>query len=203
MKIKTIIFDIVDVLLYYPWKEWAIQTYGEENYALLNKAFWESGNWKALDQGICSAEDFLETCYTIDPDSSHWPLYKDALFRIGECSSIYPHTFPLLTSLKERGFQILFLSNYTTILRKERPDVLAFLSLMDGGLFSCDIHLTKPDPGIYQELYKKYQLHPSECLFIDDSLANVEAARELGFHTVRFMGYDASYPEILQILDSN
>ena len=44
--------------------------------------------------------------------------------------------------------------------------------------------LAKPDERIYLVLLERYELAPSECLFIDDSARNIQAATALGFHTL-------------------
>ena len=41
-------------------------------------------------------------------------------------------------------------------------------------VISCETQTLKPEPAIYQTLLEKYSLNPAECLFIDDSPANVE-----------------------------
>jgi 2-haloacid dehalogenase len=45
---------------------------------------------------------------------------------------------------------------------------------------------TKPDPAIFRLLLLRFGLTASRCVFIDDTLKNVEAARLLGFHAIRF-----------------
>ena len=40
----------------------------------------------------------------------------------------------------------------------------------------------KPGSEIYQTLLDRYNLDPSESLFIDDRPENIEAARKLGMH---------------------
>ena len=59
------------------------------------------------------------------------------------------------------------------------------LDRFDGGVASCEVHINKPDPRIYQALLDKYGLKASECVFIDDNLANVQAAFTLGFVGIR------------------
>lgn len=44
--------------------------------------------------------------------------------------------------------------------------------------------LIKPNQAIYQLLLERYQLQAEECLFIDDSKANILAAQALGIHTI-------------------
>ena len=60
-------------------------------------------------------------------------------------------------------------------------EVQGVLDRFDGGVASCEVHINKPDPRIYQALLDKYGLKASECVFIDDRLENVQAAFALGF----------------------
>ena len=57
--------------------------------------------------------------------------------------------------------------------------------MFDGGVASCEVHVNKPDPCIYQALLDKYGLKASESVFIDDRQDNVQAAFELGFVGIR------------------
>ena len=59
-----------------------------------------------------------------------------------------------------------------------------FLPLLDGGVFSCEEKLIKPDHAIYERIVEKYNLKPEECVFIDDSERNVIGARECGLYAV-------------------
>ena len=46
--------------------------------------------------------------------------------------------------------------------------------------------MLKPDPAIYRLLIDRNGLAASDCLFIDDSAANVEGARAVGMDAVLF-----------------
>ena len=86
--------------------------------------------------------------------------------------------------LKNHGYSVYYLSNIpedVLALLKER----GVLDRFDGGVASCEVHINKPDPRIYQALLDKYGQKASECVFIDDNLANVQAAFTLGFVGIR------------------
>ena len=90
----------------------------------------------------------------------------------------------LVRRLKNHGYSVYYLSNIpedVLALLKER----GVLDRFDGGVASCEVHINKPDPRIYQALLDKYGLKASECVFIDDNLANVQAAFTLGFVGIR------------------
>ena len=63
-----------------------------------------------------------------------------------------------------------------------------FLARFDGIVVSAHERLLKPDPRIYARLCERYGLIPAHCIFIDDSLPNVEAARDLGMRGHHFQG---------------
>lgn len=48
----------------------------------------------------------------------------------------------------------------------------------------------KPEKECYEILLNKYSLLPEECLFIDDSLANVQVAESLGIKSIHFTNFD-------------
>ena len=47
----------------------------------------------------------------------------------------------------------------------------------------------KPEKECYEILLNKYSLVPEECLFIDDSLANVQVAESLGIKSIHFTSF--------------
>lgn len=58
-----------------------------------------------------------------------------------------------------------------------------FDDLFDKAYFSFDLHLSKPNPEIYEFVINQHELDPSETLFIDDREDNIETAQKLGFKT--------------------
>ena len=86
----------------------------------------------------------------------------------------------LVQKLKSHGYCVYYLSNIP-------EDVLDLLmerdmkGLFDGGVASCEVHINKPDPRIYQALLDKYGLKAKESVFIDDRLDNIQAAFQIGF----------------------
>ena len=67
---------------------------------------------------------------------------------------------------------------------------LEFMPYMDGGLVSFLAGRTKPDPEMYRMFLLKYGLRADECVFIDDTEENVEAAKVLGFSGIVFHDYE-------------
>ena len=65
-----------------------------------------------------------------------------------------------------------------------------FLAGFAGIIVSGHEGLLKPDPAIYRLLLERYSLHAAQCVFVDDSLKNVEAAQQIGMRAVHFTGPD-------------
>jgi glucose-1-phosphatase len=73
-----------------------------------------------------------------------------------------------------------------------------FDQLFDKAYFSFDLHLSKPNPEIFEFVINQHRLVPSETLFIDDTFEHIEAARKLGLKT-----YHLQKPERLRDIFTN
>lgn len=97
-----------------------------------------------------------------------------------------PGTVDLLHALGDGGIGLHGLTNMPTVtfahLREAYPELKRFKTTVVSG----DEGVVKPDPRIFEILIERAGLQPQRTLFIDDSLANVEAASKLGFATHRF-----------------
>jgi putative hydrolase of the HAD superfamily len=52
--------------------------------------------------------------------------------------------------------------------------------------YSADLGVSKPDPVFFRRIAERVQRAPDDLLLIDDSLANVEAARTVGWSAIRW-----------------
>ena len=114
---------------------------------------------------------------------------SNVLAPIGERLEPIAVTVNLLASLRDRrdageDLRLYYLSNmpepYARVLEYRH----AFFRWFDGGIFSGDVKLIKPQREIYDLLTERYGLVAADTLFIDDSLPNVLAARELGWKAI-------------------
>ena len=187
--IKNVIFDIGRVLIFYNWKQFLLEEFGDQQTAdILFDAFFGHGLWNEMDRGVLT-EDELTASFL-----QYAPGYEEQIRSFTRSFAVrftqHPYTKPWISSLKEQGFGVYYLSNYCQQAIDANPDVLDFTGLMDGGIFSCHVKLIKPDPAIYRCLCEKYGLVPEECVFIDDKQANVDAAIAFGMQAFVFKGYD-------------
>jgi 2-haloacid dehalogenase len=93
----------------------------------------------------------------------------------------------LLTELKANKTPLYAITNFSSEKFVEAQVRFPFLktSFLDI-VVSAEERMLKPDVRIYQILIDRNDLAPERCLFIDDSLANVETARQLGMTAHHF-----------------
>ncbi|HIZ85057.1 MAG TPA: HAD family phosphatase [Candidatus Coprenecus stercoravium] len=73
--------------------------------------------------------------------------------------------------------------------------------LFERQYLSYKMRLAKPDPEIFREVIRDSGILPEETLYIDDSPANIEAAKALGFNVVLFNTRDNLYGKISEYIE--
>lgn len=197
--INTIIFDIGRVLVEWDWQGY-LQGFGfsGEKTEKLAKAIFQSEYWKETDRGVWSDEEILQSFIKVVPE------YEEDVRAVwddmGKCIWKCEYTDEWIEELKERGYKVYYLSNYGKTLREKSKEALNFTENCHGGIFSYEIQKIKPDYAIYKALVEKYSLIPKQCVFLDDTMENIEAARECGFHGIQFITYEQAKKELEEIL---
>ena len=138
---------------------------------------------RPFEDGIALLEEkFPEYAFAI---RFYWTRWDEMM------GGAVPGTADVLRELKQKGYRIYALSNWsheTFPLAQKRFDVL---KEFDGIMLSGDEKLVKPDPVFFSRLLQKYDLHAPNCIFIDDNAANISKAADLGFETILFTDADA------------
>ena len=102
-------------------------------------------------------------------------------------SGAIPETESLIEDLAVAGVPQYALTNMSN---EAWPGVQAmspvFRHLRDP-VVSAEEKVIKPEPRIYEIVLERTGLSPQDLLFVDDSAANIEAARAMGFHVHHFV----------------
>ncbi|MDJ0920344.1 MAG: HAD family phosphatase [Henriciella sp.] len=102
-----------------------------------------------------------------------------------------PGVPPLIAALEERRVPLYGLSNLPADIAQETFDAYPIIKLLRDVVVSGEEKVIKPDPRIYEiTLARMGHPDPATVLFIDNSLANVEAAEALGIRGHHFTGAD-------------
>jgi len=97
----------------------------------------------------------------------------------------------ILSQLRSNGdYRLLALTNWSGETFPIALQIFDFFQWFEGIVVSGDEKLIKPDHRLYQILFDRYNIHPGESIFIDDSLANITAAKELGMTGIHFTNPD-------------
>lgn len=186
--IKNIVFDVGNVLIKFE-PDKMLAAYGlsqQEISAALEKVFF-SDEWRECDRGIGWHDEILpplletltprcaaavrDICFPRDFELRHMPQVEGMA--------------RLLAGLKEQGYRLYILSNFSFGFHTFAPHVKAF-EYCDGIFVSCDYMLLKPEREIYEKFFEVFSLKPEECLFIDDTPANIEGGRGAGMDGIVF-----------------
>ena len=96
-------------------------------------------------------------------------------------------TVEVLADVRAAGYQLGALSNWSAETFHLVRARFEFFEWFDAIVLSGEVRILKPDPRIFAVLLERLGRRADECLFVDDSAANVEEARRLGFDTIRFV----------------
>ncbi|MDE5610505.1 MAG: HAD family phosphatase [Odoribacter sp.] len=195
---KNIVFDLGGVVV--DWNpERLIREYPgdpEMPVALFEKGFFERF-WPDYDRGRVSQTDivkeisrFTGRCY-----AESWDFVEFIKHSLRDL----PVTQRFIKELSERGYRLFCLSNMSVEFYDYLKDREVF-SYFEGQIISALEHVIKPEKEIYEVLMNRYDVVPEEAVFIDDLEQNVEAARQLGFHTVHFADKEKGMQELKAML---
>ena len=73
-------------------------------------------------------------------------------------------------------------------------------ALFDAVVISHEVGLRKPEVPTYELAAAKLGLRPADCVFVDDTAANLVTARELGMAAVHFTGADEQIAEVERLI---
>lgn len=186
--IRNIVFDMGQVLI--RWRpEEMLERFDlsqEEKTMLLQELFW-SPEWIAQDRGIITEADMIARVSARLPETLHGTVEEVIKAWYVWHLTPMPGMAELVRKLKEKGYGIYLLSNASTALRGYFPRIPGS-EYFDGLMVSAEEKLLKPQHEIYERLYERFGLVPEQCVFIDDSPANIEGAMLTGMQGIVFRG---------------
>jgi len=197
--IRNIVFDIGNVLAGFAWKDF-YKSFGfsDEVFERLADATVRSPFWNEMDRGKLDDDQLLAGFIQNDPT-----VEKELRLIFQNITNMivrYDYAIPWLRELKERGYGVYYISNFAHKAHVECREALDFLPEMDGGILSYQDKLIKPCPEIYRLLCHRYHLKACECVFIDDTPANVAAAQKEGMEGIIFHTLEQGKAELEDLL---
>ena len=122
---------------------------------------------------------------------SNYKEFEDLKYILSKknLSKSYPlitTNFEYIKTLKKQGYKLYLLTNITGDSYNYINDLININSIFDGGIYSYQEHIIKPDKRIYNLLIDKYNLKRSETIFFDDKEKNVISAINQGISSYVF-----------------
>lgn len=157
----------------------------KKNYTHYNELFeivFQNPSWIKLDEGTITREEFTENLINKYPELAL--DIEEIMEEWIELLLPIENNIKLVSLLKEKGYHLYIISNfhldaYNRFLKKQD-----WFTLFDGAIISAKEKLIKPDLRIYELLLERYHLNADECLFIDDSLDNINACKNVGMDSI-------------------
>ena len=193
--VNNVVFDIGGVLADFRIQEFMMEKgLDASTIKRILKASVMNPYWTKFERGEATEEETVQAFVAADPQIE--AEIRRAFTDLSGMLVILDYAIPLVKRLKDAGYGVYYLSNYSKKAYDECGESLAFMPYMDGGIVSFRVGLTKPDPQMFSCFLERYGLQAESCVFIDDSAENVVVARELGFAGIVFRTYDALVAEL-------
>ena len=195
--IKNVVLDLGNVMVrFYPdlYIAQFVDRKGEIDYF---RRICFGKEWSAGDRGLMSREEIIEAiCKKYPADTEMIHTIMDDCDRTLIASK---KNTALLKKLHEAGIGVYYLSNIGEQAFGYLTNTHEFFKYMDGGIASYREGLLKPDPAIFELFLERYGKRAQECVFVDDTPVNAEAAASLGFHSVILKNIDDLTDELKKI----
>lgn len=119
------------------------------------------------------------------------PDFKDISYILSKenLSITYPvmsKNLEYIKKLKAMGYKIYLLTNITEDSYNYINNVINIEAVFDGGIYSYQEHVIKPNPIIYNLLIDRFKLNKEETIFFDDKEKNIIAAHNAGIRGIVF-----------------
>jgi len=200
--IKTVIFDMGGVLL---------RTADASSREAIAKRFGVSR--RELEAFVFSSESSIQSEQGGLTDVEHWHnVMRHFGQPLDDYLTLYDEYFTgdfidqrlldFAASLKPT-YKLGLLSNAWDNARTLLSQRFDFLDRFDVSVFSYEVKARKPYPGIYKTMLERIDTLPEQALFIDDVQENVDGARAVGMHALRFTGTEEIINAINALLDSS
>jgi len=175
----VVLLDVMDTIVWDPYRL-IPAFFGSDDWRSLFEARDRSA-WVEFEHGTIDESTFLDRFFQdrrdFDRDGLRALMFDNYRWLEG--------MEELLQKLKASGAPIHALSNYPSwyLAIEEKLELSRYL---EWTFVSCKTGLRKPDAGAFLRPAEALKREPSELIFVDDRMKNVEGARDAGLHGLLF-----------------
>ena len=179
--IKYIFIDMYGVIIaeskgyFIPY---TYEHFDEPEYERITKAFREEKLFGKAQAGVLSSHEFLAALGYHDPEAAMKDYLENYLTLDAE--------FRDFAEKAGKRYKLVLLSNDVSEWSKHLTKFHGIDRYFHDKIVSGDVGVKKPDPEIFALAVSRLGCRAEDCLFIDNSVSNLNAAAELGIKTVLF-----------------
>ena len=132
--------------------------------------------WHRILQHYGLEQNDSKVAKLIQEDIESWTQIDDSMIQF-------------LKESREKLHKLAIISNMTRDCLVFMKKHFQWLELFDELTFSCEFGKNKPDAKIYEACLNRIEIHPQECLFVDDLVENVDGAMKSGMNVIHFKSF--------------
>jgi putative hydrolase of the HAD superfamily len=153
----------------------------------LSKLLYDNDYWMKAQIGEIRDEEFWRlSLQQFDIlDDKGIAEFKEKLFS-GERVQLRLGMINVVKQLK-RHYTLALLTNADDVFRPLLQTKFHVDQLFDHIIISAEVGIAKPDIEIFWRTCQIVNARPAECIFIDDSLANVQSAKSIGMYSIQYL----------------
>jgi putative hydrolase of the HAD superfamily len=194
----VVIFDLGNVV--FDWDvEKILKTLdlGVEDSRLLRRELFSHQDWLDMDHGKALESTIVSK--VCERSGLSGDVVENALLVAKNSLVTIEQSIVLMEEISNKGIEMFCLSNmsretYSHISGHDLFDM--FSGIVISGIEGC----MKPNDDIFHLAIDRFKVNPSETLFIDDSLPNIETAQRLGINGFHFKRSESCYQRLRSML---
>jgi len=179
--IKAIIFDFFDVIRNDTYQAW-LKSHGFKREGAFHEVT------QRLDAGKITFDEFMETLTQLSGEYM-------TLEKMEETAQVNYEIIDLIKKLRKK-YRTAILSNAPSAFFRdilEKNDLEKYFNEI---IVSSEVGHIKPNREIFDIALKKLAVKPSEAIFTDDNIKNIEAAEKLGIKGIHFVNTEQFKKEL-------
>lgn len=183
---KTVIFDIGNVLIFFSHQRMFIQIAEVCGLSpeLVKKELVENGLGIRYEGGEITTEEVYAHFESLAPKKFKRKALKQAMANI---FSPNESLYPIVKDLKSKGIRLVLLSNISEIHFAYIKKKFAIIHDFDEAVLSYEVKALKPNPHIFKSALEAAKTPPNDCFYIDDIFEHIQAARTLGIDAEQYI----------------
>lgn len=157
---------------------YTFEHFNKKEHSRLTKAFRQECLFTKAGNGELSSNEFLSLIGYSNPTETMRDYLTNFL--------TFDQEFLQFAERNYKQYHFVLLSNDVKEWSKYLFELHGLQKYFKESIISGEIHMRKPENRIFSYAIEHLQCNPQKCIFVDNSVQNLNAAQKAGMHTVLF-----------------